>query len=152
MRLNGHVDKPSTLRFALFFYVRCFPITPAISIFSSDATDRPLPEFFSVQTCSKVAIFFNIVFWMDFLQGDSQLNVNLNFVQRTFSFNIFLINETLSSVVNGGSSYVTFYLIKNFIDWESLREKCPYSEISLSVFFRTRAEYGEIRSISPYSV
>ena len=34
----------------------------------------------------------------------------------------------------------------------SLREKCPYSEFSWSVFPRIRTEHGEIRSISPYSV
>ena len=37
----------------------------------------------------------------------------------------------------------------------SLRKKCPYSELfwsALSAFSRIRIEYGEIRSISPYSV
>ena len=33
-----------------------------------------------------------------------------------------------------------------------LRKKCPYSELFWSAFFRLRNEYGEIRSISPYSV
>ena len=33
-----------------------------------------------------------------------------------------------------------------------LRQKCPYSEFFWSVFSRIRAEYGEIRSISLYSV
>ena len=34
----------------------------------------------------------------------------------------------------------------------SLREKCPYTEFFWSVFSRIRTEYGEIRSVSPYSV
>ena len=34
----------------------------------------------------------------------------------------------------------------------SLRKKCPYSELFWFVFSRIRTEYGEIRSISPYSV
>ena len=34
----------------------------------------------------------------------------------------------------------------------SLREKCPYSELFWSAFSRIQTEYGEIRSISPYSV
>ena len=34
---------------------------------------------------------------------------------------------------------------------ESLRENCPYSEFFLPVFFCIRVEYGEVRSISPYS-
>ena len=34
----------------------------------------------------------------------------------------------------------------------SLRKKCPYSEFFWSVFSRIWTEYGEIRSISPYSV
>ena len=36
--------------------------------------------------------------------------------------------------------------------YSSLRKKCPYLELFWSVFFRIRTEYGEIRSISPYSV
>ena len=34
----------------------------------------------------------------------------------------------------------------------SLRKQCPYSELFRSVFSRFRTEYGEIRSISPYSI
>ena len=34
----------------------------------------------------------------------------------------------------------------------TLREKCPYSEFFLSVFFSIRTKYGEILRISPYSV
>ena len=33
-----------------------------------------------------------------------------------------------------------------------LREKCPYSELFWSAFFRFRTEYGEILHISPYSI
>ena len=33
-----------------------------------------------------------------------------------------------------------------------LRKTCPYSEFFWSVFSRIRTEYGEIGSISPYSV
>ena len=35
---------------------------------------------------------------------------------------------------------------------EALRKKCPYLELFWSVFPRIRTEYGEIRSIFPYSV
>ena len=34
----------------------------------------------------------------------------------------------------------------------TLREKCPYSELFWSAFSRIRNEYGEIFRISPYSV
>ena len=34
----------------------------------------------------------------------------------------------------------------------TLRKKCPYSELFWSVFSRIQSEYGEKRSISPYSV
>ena len=34
----------------------------------------------------------------------------------------------------------------------TLRKKCPYSELFWSAFSRIRTEYGEMRSISPYSV
>ena len=37
-------------------------------------------------------------------------------------------------------------------DKTKLRKKCPYSELLWSAFSCIRAEYGEIRSISPYSV
>ena len=33
-----------------------------------------------------------------------------------------------------------------------LRKKCPNSELFWSAFSRIRTEYGEVRSISPYSV
>ena len=36
--------------------------------------------------------------------------------------------------------------------WDTLREKCPYSELFWSVFSRIWTEYGEILHISPYSV
>ena len=36
--------------------------------------------------------------------------------------------------------------------WRARRKKCPYSELFWSSFSRIRTEYGEIRSISPYSV
>ena len=35
---------------------------------------------------------------------------------------------------------------------ETLRKKCPYSELFWSAFSRIRTEYGEILPISPYSV
>ena len=39
------------------------------------------------------------------------------------------------------------------IKWKySLREKCPYLELFWSAFSRIRTKYGEILSISPYSV
>ena len=34
----------------------------------------------------------------------------------------------------------------------TLRKKCSYSELLWSTFSRIRIEYGDIRSISPYSV
>ena len=34
----------------------------------------------------------------------------------------------------------------------ALLKKCPYSELFWSAFSRIRTEYGEIRSISPFSV
>ena len=34
----------------------------------------------------------------------------------------------------------------------SLHKKCPYSELFWSAFSRNWTEYGEIQSISPYSV
>ena len=41
---------------------------------------------------------------------------------------------------------------KLFFIKDSLREKCPNTEFFWSLFSRIRTEYGEIRSISPYSV
>ena len=39
-----------------------------------------------------------------------------------------------------------------YVFYSTLRKKCPYSELLCSVFSRIRTEYGEIQSISPYSV
>ena len=35
---------------------------------------------------------------------------------------------------------------------ESMREKCPYSELFWTVFSRIQTEYGEVRSIGDFSV
>ena len=40
------------------------------------------------------------------------------------------------------------YLVED----DSLRKKCPYSELFWAVFSQIRTEYGEIQSISLYSV
>ena len=40
---------------------------------------------------------------------------------------------------------------RNFFVKETLREKCPYSELFWSAFSGIRTEYGEILGISPYS-
>ena len=45
-----------------------------------------------------------------------------------------------------------FYKSNWSFDSYSLRKKCLYSELFWFVFSRIRTEYGEIRSISPYSV
>ena len=42
------------------------------------------------------------------------------------------------------------FVLKN--ETVRLCKKCPYLELFCSVFSRIRTEYGEIRSISPYSV
>ena len=36
--------------------------------------------------------------------------------------------------------------------WGTVRKMCPYSKLFWSAFSRILTEYGEIRSISPYSV
>ena len=51
----------------------------------------------------------------------------------------------------------TFLVRKNLLivqisSQDLLRKKCPYSELSWSVFSRIRNEYGQIIRISPYSV
>ena len=45
-----------------------------------------------------------------------------------------------------------FFKVISFYICYTLREKGPYSEFFWSAFFRIRAEYGKIPSISPYSV
>ena len=45
--------------------------------------------------------------------------------------------------------YLYIFILKKTT---SLRKKCPYSELFWSAFSHIRTEYGEIRSISPYSV
>ena len=52
------------------------------------------------------------------------------------------------------SKYIRFKTSTLRLDFYNytLCKKCPYSELFLSLFFRIRTEYGEIRSIYPYSV
>ena len=45
-----------------------------------------------------------------------------------------------------------FPTLKYKQDWLTPRKMSPYSELFWCVFFRIWTEYGEIRSISPYSV
>ena len=42
--------------------------------------------------------------------------------------------------------------IYNNMSKHALRKNCLYSKLLWSVFSRIRTEYGEIQSISPYSV
>ena len=60
------------------------------------------------------------------------------------------------SFVNAYSTERFFNSCRRFFNWttscQSLREKCPYSEFFWSAFPHIRTEYGQIRSISPYSV
>ena len=42
--------------------------------------------------------------------------------------------------------------IQECVVFMTLREKCPFSEFLWSIIFRIRTEYGEIRSMFPYSV
>ena len=44
------------------------------------------------------------------------------------------------------------FILTSLLHMHSLREKCPKMEFFWSVFSCIRTEYGEIRSISPYSV
>ena len=46
----------------------------------------------------------------------------------------------------------TLRIAKSYHAFLTLREKCPYSQFFWSVFSRVWTAYGEIRSISPYSV
>ena len=48
--------------------------------------------------------------------------------------------------------FTCFSVLQIMYENYSLRKKCPYSELLWSTFFRIWTEYGEIRSISPYSV
>ena len=49
--------------------------------------------------------------------------------------------------------YDVFYVSKtDALFKNSLRKRCPYSELLWSAFFPIWTEYGEIRSISPYLV
>ena len=45
-----------------------------------------------------------------------------------------------------------FWTFRKSHENNTLRENCRYSEFFWSVFSRIRTEYGEIRSITPYSV
>ena len=42
--------------------------------------------------------------------------------------------------------------IQECVVFMTLREKCPFLEFLWSIIFRIRTEYGEIRSMFPYSV
>ena len=79
-------------------------------------------------------------------------------VPRYFPVNSTKFNGTLFLQINYGD--LRYHWIHNSYQWqkkatarkkhtskESLREKCPYSELFWSVFSRIRTEYGEILSL-----
>ena len=59
-----------------------------------------------------------------------------------------MLNQRFFLYIKKGLLRVAFQKLKK----TTLRKKCPYSRLLWSVFSRIRTEYGEIRSISPYSV
>ena len=65
---------------------------------------------------------------------------------------IFYLNVTTKVDRWIGNSLVVCVRFYCTFDNLTLREKCPYSELFWSTFSSIRTEYGEIRSISPYSV
>ena len=78
------------------------------------------------------------------LQINNYVCVLQYMVRRNMMIRVFLMITVITS--NG--------LAFNFSDMVSvsLCKKCPYSELFWSSFSRIRTEYGEIRSMSPYSV
>ena len=63
----------------------------------------------------------------------------------SYECSIFEVNSHLPKSL----SYWLYFCISTI---RSLREKCPYSGFFWSVFSRIWTKYGDIRSISPYSV
>ena len=54
----------------------------------------------------------------------------------------------IKSIVSENSLFTIFKLNLKSLEWIiTLREKCLYSELLWSTFFRIRTEYGEMRSI-----
>ena len=51
-----------------------------------------------------------------------------------------------------GQGRVSHRIARAYHHCGPLRKKCPYSDLFCSAFPRIRTEYGEIRSISSYSV
>ena len=74
---------------------------------------------------------------------------NLNFVSWYFELQLKLQEQTIWSF----SSSLKYNIYDFYILWSfALRKKCPYSELFWSAFSLIRTEYGDIQSISLYSV
>ena len=83
---------------------------------------------------------FWVIVWIDKLHDfDERICFSNNDCHRTgkIQFSVIIITNTKKI---------------ELIESVTLREKCQYSQLFWSVFFRTRTENGEIWSISPYSV
>ena len=65
-------------------------------------------------------------------------------ITRYFRFNCALISTPHGHLIHNFTNVGT--------EGESLRKKCPYSELFWAGFSRIRTEYGEILRICPYLV
>ena len=82
--------------------------------------------------------------------GCRQLSFTENVSSLLFKPLIIFIKSSILDVWQG-SEYASRITLYHQIH-QTLREKCPYSELFWSVFSRIWTEYGDIQSISPHSV
>ena len=103
MQLNNDADKPHPFHRA-FTFAQFSGNTHTLPRFSSVAADQPLPKYplSLFRLVPKLRCFSTVLFWKDFLHGDSRINADQLFLNcyKTFSFNICFSNKTRSSIVN----------------------------------------------------
>ena len=110
-----------------------------VTIISNLARVYTFLQLFLIVLCL-FEFIFRVIVWIDKLHdSDERICFSNNDCHRTGKKKFSVIIVTTTKKIE-------------LIESVMLSEKCQYSELFWSVFFRTRTEYGEIWSISPYSV
>ena len=111
---------------------------------NNNLKQKPLyKSFIQISYCTKTILQNRRAL---FLKSTEKWNIGLIWVNAEK----FLQLDTISTSKNKELHCYNYDYFE--VDKHTLRKKCLYSELFWSVFSRIRTEYGEIRSISPYSV
>ena len=104
--------------------------------------------------CKSVFICFSIFFWCLLRSFFNRFYLNVNVCGVNAVWSCFVSVKDLRDSYSSVLLEIIVSISEFDVEWVylSLHKKCLYLEFFWSVFSLNRSEYGEIQSISPYSV